>query len=703
MVLGVAAAFLRRQRTLAIVALGGAFLLLTGATFLRVQSSRRDPEKAATAVAVETTPRRSPLLALRRALAAGAADVEPLAKSADRAQGRGELVDLWVAQMRVQQTDLAGARTILARFPPPAQIPLAEILRGRIALMENDESTAALSFRHAVSLGPGRDGLWMEAAGSLLALGSEERVIRELERLARIGSRDADVYYGLAAFAAMGGKDAEAESALHQAWSMRPVTRAAVIGQGEFWGVLRRPGVTEWIGLGAASDPLVDAPDASSKPIALPPLASAERCGGFLRIHVGSQNLFVPGGAALAPSGTPVVDATAWDRQDERQALDDFDRLLAGGHGTAAYAQPALRRRLSDTLTALANHNRWSDILRLTDGVTAASEFVPTSVIALRITALDRSARGGEAMRLLVETAGSKALQRKRDARANREIAEMLAAHDQFDAAVALYNRAQQINANPFVDDRVRQIEMNKRLEHRYDTYATPHFQIHYASEAGPDAARKLGSVLEREFQRLQVWIPTPTFRPVVVNALTWEDFRSTYTGSDFILGFYNGKITVPVVGVDTEIPVITNILAHELSHAMIAQATNDQAPHWFQEGLAQRIEERDYHANAFNMFDDSRLLPVSLLDDVLNAPDPELVSAAYIVAQTDIRYIEAKYGRAGIQQMLRSFADGATTSDAVAQLSGLPLPEFEKHLREWGRSESGVFDNRKAASRTHP
>jgi hypothetical protein len=485
---------------------------------------------------------------------------------------------------------------------------------------------------------------------------------------------------------------------LRKGWAMRPATRAAIIDAGVFWGVLHRSGVAELIGLGATNDLIVEGRDVSSTPVSLPPAAQAERAGDFLRIRIGEQELLVPGGVSLAPVGTPAVDATTWESADEERQLADFDHLLKGSHTSLAYAQPVLRRRLTETITALANRRRWSDVVQLTEGVSPTAEYVPPAVFFLRSAALERLQREADATHLLIQVAGSKSLERKHDARTIEQLAGMLAAHDLYDAAVVLYNRALKIQPNASIDDRVREILMNKRLEQRYESYKTAHFDIHYPHDAGLAAAQQLGTVLERELQRLQSWIPVPSFKPVVVNALTWEDFRSTYTGSDFILGFYNGKITVPVAGIDVEIPEITNILAHELSHAMIAQATNNQAPHWFQEGFAQRIEERPYHANAFNMFDNSKLLPISLLDQVItSSPDPEMIGAAYVVSQTDIRYIEARYGRAGLQKLLTAFASGATTSDAIQRLSGATMPDFEKQLRAWGQSEQRVFYNSKS------
>ncbi|PYQ31909.1 MAG: hypothetical protein DMF56_02080 [Acidobacteria bacterium] len=680
------AAFLSARRSIQIVMIAAALALVV-IPYWNVERRALSPPEADVgglrARRSTQTALRS-LLPLRRAVTSGNGVVEA---------GANTIAKLWKIQFDLQQTNVDAAKRALDAFPSPSDIPLVEILRGRLALMQSDESAAALAFEHALNLGPGRDAIWMESADALMALGYDERATSYLQRLARIGSRDADVYYSLAVVAANERRDDEAEAMLRQGWILRPVERQQLLGADVFWSVLHRPSVTSTISFGAATDPLVTSTTASTRPVALPANAEARTSGDFLHVQIGEQELLVPGGAALAPVGTPVVAATEWAQQEEQQHLADLPRLMASGRNAAAYAQPALRRRISATADALAAHNRWPELLQLTDQLSASAEYVPPSIFFLRSVGLQRMHRSDDAKQLLINVAASRVLQRKKDAAALTELAELFAAHDLYDAAVRMYDRSQSIRANAFIDERVRQIQMNKRLATSYYTTKTPHFEIHFPAEVSATSAAELGNVLELELKRLQEWIPTPDFQPVVVNVVWWDEFKQTYTGSDMILGFYNGKITVPFAGVPELIPPIVAILAHELSHAMIAQATNDQAPHWFQEGLAQRIEQRPYHENAFNMYEDDRLLPVTLLDAALKgSPDPEMIGAAYIVSQTDIRYIEARYGKAGVRKLLDAFREGQTTEQALTTLSGKPVAQFESELRAWGRSERRVF-----------
>jgi tetratricopeptide (TPR) repeat protein len=691
----IAAVFVARNRTLSRALIGTAAVAVALAMIPREQAMQATQ---ASVVPARPDPSLAPLLPMRRAMALGEGDINALHRAVNRSGQRGAVADLWKIHHDLMQTDTTSAREALKRFRTSSDRPLAAILRARLAFLENDEVAAVLAYEEAVSLGPGRDGLWYETAEALSALGFDDRAKRYFERLARMGSRYADVYYTLAMLETDQAGDqheAAAEKLLRRAWTMQPVERSAIIATGGFWSLIRRPGITGLVNLRSATEPLVLADKACTRPIQVPPDAETRTSGEYLQIDIGTQRLIVPGGAELAPAGTPVVESTAWAQSEQQRALADYDALLGIGTNASAFAQPALRQRIIATTNALADRNRWFDLVRLTDGLNPASEHIPPSLFFLRSIGLQRLDRDPEARQLLAGVAASKVLQRKRDADSYEQLAELFNAHDLFDAAVRMYDKALAIRANPFVDDRVRQIQMNKRLATSYSTLETAHFAIHYPEDVSPQQATQLGGVLERELIRLKRFIPLKQFEPVVVNVVWWQDFRATYTGSDFILGFYNGKITVPFAGVDASHPAVIAILGHELAHAMIAQATNDHAPRWFQEGLAQRVELSQYQQNAFNMYDEERLLPVPLLDAVLrNSPDPEMISAAYIIAQTNVQFLESRYGRGAIVRMMEAYREGGTTEEAIRRASGKSIAEYEMDLRDWGAHDRRVFEN---------
>lgn len=693
---GTGAALLRRTYR------GGARLLIAAAAVMMLAVlavplvALLRPAKATAAAQKKDDERLAPLVAMRRTMAAGASQAGATVPPGCGAMCR-DVAALWSAQVSLQQMQLKETGQILARFPSPSRIPLAEILRGRMALLALDEASSAVAWEHAVSLGPGRDGLWYEAAQAFASMGFEGRAEKYFRRLERVGSRDADVYYVLSLFAAMKSNN-EAESVRHLArgWQMQPIERARLVEAAPLWSAIRTPEALRFISLNSPAEPQIISPQASTRPIPLPASSEARISGELLRVRVGEGEMLVPGGAALAPAGTAVADAAVWAREEEERGLADAPQLTAVARTPAALAQPALRRRFLRAVSALARRNRWPELLELTEGLSPKAEHVPPEIFFLRSDALQKRERTAEARQLMQDLAGSSALLRRRDADALEQLAEALDALDLFDQSVAMYDRAQAIRQNPFTDDRVRQIQMNKRLATKYSVFSSEHFDIRYPDDVNEHSASQIASIMESELVRLQRWVPIPAFRKTTVNVVWWSDFRGTYTGSDFILGFYTGKITVPFAGIYEYVPPVVALLTHELCHAMVGQATNHQAPRWFQEGLAVRVEMVDIHANAFNMYDDEKLIAVPLFDAVLGgSPDPGMITGAYIQSQTVIRFIESEFGQGAIARMIEQFSAGATTEEAILAVTRLTLPEFEAKLRSWGRGGgSRVFEN---------
>ena len=637
--------------------------------------------------------RLSDLVVLRGALAAGGDGVGTALAEIPHKEGLvADVAKLWRAQWQFRQGNLDEVQRTLATFPIASRTPLVEVLRARLALARNDAVGAAVAYERAVNLGPGRDSLWLEATSALALAGFDAEAKKQLLRVAKLGSREASIYYTTASLATEAD---DTETLLQRAWTLQPAERSRLVASGVIWSLMRRRGPTI-INLSEPHEATLASPVVSTRSMALPPAATAAISGELLHVAINDAELVVPNGACLAPLGTPAVDAGQWSRVAEERTMRDVPSLLASPPPLASYMQPALRDRIVDAAGALTKRNRWSDVVALTQGISVKSEFVPEELFFLRATALQHLGRIEEAKRVLLELATSPVLERKKNPYALEQLGDMLASFDVYEGAMKMFERSKAIGSSSgYADLRLIQIEMDKKLATQYSTLKSPNFEIRYPQEVSPAAAEGIARVLEGELRRLQRWIPLATFKPVIVNIVWWQDFKAVYTGSEDVLGFYTGKITLPLAGVYEFEPFVVSLITHELAHAMLAQATNDQAPRWMHEGLAQRVEMVPYSANAFNMYEDDKLLAVSVLDAVLGTSrDGDMVGAAYVVSETFVRYLEQSLGEAGVKAVIARYAQGATTEEAIAAVAGRPLADVDASFRAWGRAEKRVFQN---------
>ncbi|HEY5610510.1 MAG TPA: hypothetical protein VIL97_04835 [Thermoanaerobaculia bacterium] len=689
----VAAAMTRNRRkslatTLAILAI----FIVAGGVAWHVRSGLAAPDETATAVAaIEPTDDLAPLLPLRRSMAAtGGKEFASILATMPKAGLAADVSRLWKAQLALQEMSVDEVKMTLNRFKPPTRIPLVEVLRARLAFLNAEEVDAVMAYERAINLGPGHDGLWLEAAQALYILGFEDRAKSYLERLSRMGSRAADVYYLRAVLFASKNDLDHAQELFLRGWKLRPVERAELFKQGVLWSMLRRPVVFPLLRLDSASEPLVTPPDQPRREIPLPAGSQSRIAANFFRVAIGEQELLVPGGADLAARDTPLEDAGAWRRLEEERALADLPHLILSSQTAGALTQPLLRLKVQRAAKALANRNRWDDLLLLTNGFSPRAEHIPADLFFLRAHALRRMERTAEVGTLLTSLATSRAIHRRNDPDTFLQLGEMLVAVDQYDLAVKMFEKAATRREIPMVDERIRQVSMDHRLATKFAQYKTTNFDIRYPQEESEYFARRVGEILEAEFQRLQQWIPLQSFKPVTVHVLSWEEFRRIYTGTDFILAFYDGKLRLPFAGLPSSIPEIVAILSHELAHAMIAQATNDQSPKWFQEGLAQKVEMARYKTNVFADHEDHNLLSLPSVEGVLvGFPEVTMIQQSYLESFGVLQYIEARYGVQGIVRLQQAFRSGMTTEEAVKSLFSQSLEEFDRNAREWGKKEA--------------
>ena len=460
--------------------------------------------------------------------------------------------------------------------------------------------------------------------------------------------------------------------ALRAAWSLEPVAREVLVRNARLFPLLRDARTREMVSLYATEEPVIRDRQLGLRPIALPRDARALASGGFLAITVGDATIAIPGGAVMAPANVRVVPATHWTHEEDAAALREATLLLSN----ESERNPSRVARAAD---ALADHNRWADVLKLTDDIASTTPNVSPHLLVLRMRALLRANRVDEVRAL----AASPAIQ---DAPTKLAVADALVSQRAWDAAEKLYRAA----GAP--EQRLRQLALRRKLESEGVVIRTPHFDVRHDPTMNPAIAARIGELLERELARLREKLPLAAPRRITVNVFYWDDFRNEISGTDHILGLYDGEILFPFGVVQQFKPELVAIITHELTHAVVAQATGDNAPRWFQEGIAQRMELVPQHENAFHDRRTDDVLPVSLLDAAMeNATDYEMAADHYRLAHTFVRYLEQRYANA-IPLLMASFAAGRNSEDALTSLSGASLDAISREFRQWGFANSANF-----------
>jgi hypothetical protein len=341
---------------------------------------------------------------------------------------------------------------------------------------------------------------------------------------------------------------------------------------------------------------------------------------------------------------------------------------------------------------ALAERHRWQELIAVTQGVEGALDRVPKDLVVLRALALTRAERDDEAISLLVRLARMEIEGHRRDPVTFYYLGELLAAKGQLELAGRLFEKAYDMAPDRVGRGRLDRLKMETDLARESRTFASEHFHIRVPGVSGRDYPRDLARVLEAEHQRLRRWIPVDSQVPIHVDLFPQMEFAHAWGGGVPIAALYDGRIRAPFADLRSLDPGLVTILSHELAHAMVDQAAQEEVPKWLNEGLAQHVEMVQRQINPIPDLPAYRFshLALPVLEGILQGfAGFQLVDLAYTQAVWVVHYIEAVHGVPAIHNLIQAYGSGATTDEALLEALGMTVEEFDQAAYLWCRDEA--------------
>lgn len=716
---GLGAAVLARRRALAagaprwartalaaipVLALPPALILILPLILVGACGGSEEPDSPGEGPVAEGPELRQPRLgSLRDVRWSLATDGDPVAVESEieRIAPTGlqhQVAELWRAELLMKQVDLREVEAILADLPEPGPVPLADLLRARLATTRGDDQEASWKYDRVRSVGPDHDGLRLEIATALGSLGFGRMGEIEITQATEMGSRRAEVWYAGAQVALVESRREQARSFLRTAWAQKPMPRDELLANPLLAHLTSQPSLLAVIEPSNPTEPIVEPVFLATRPIRAPEGARASAVGRCVRIEIPSAaggdpaRIEVPGGAEIAPRGVRATHSSEWRDRAQEAALADLDHLREQVQALTAFSRPRFRRRLLEAATALAEHNRWDELAWLTDGIERRLERVPPLLGQLRARALQQTSRSAAARKLLIELAKI-SMDGERPAPAMLyQLAELFVGSHDYDLAVRLIRKADSVSSLTRNETRIRQIELEKWLDENRQAFRSDHFEVVYPRMTGDVYPEALAEVLEAERERIGRWVPLPrSALPVEVHLFPLKRFLQAYSTEMMVLGFYDGEVQVPFADIRSLHPELVSVLSHEVAHALIGRATFDQAPNWFHEGLAQHVEMLHGRINPIpDLAERDRVIAFPLLEPILDGfAEPQLVELAYGESAWVVHYLEAEFGVEAIHGLVAAFRKGRTTDEALREVVGMDRVRFDRAFRAWALEEA--------------
>ena len=241
---------------------------------------------------------------------------------------------------------------------------------------------------------------------------------------------------------------------------------------------------------------------------------------------------------------------------------------------------------------------------------------------------------------------------------------------NQVDSAIADWQLAQRLHPEPRVAELLDQALRDKSAEEDYREGETSHFQLRYHGGASSQLAAAVLRTLEEQYRSLQADLRFTPPEAIAVILYTQETFRDVVGAPMWSDGGNDGRIRVPVQGMDTVSDRLAKVLKHELTHSFVLQKTHGHCPTWLNEGIAQWMEGRRSNLSAGPLlaaYQEKGTLPLRYLEGPWTGFDSNQARYAYAWSLAVVETIIQNSGLDGLDRLLE-LAGTQSSGEAVVR-----------------------------------
>jgi len=243
-------------------------------------------------------------------------------------------------------------------------------------------------------------------------------------------------------------------------------------------------------------------------------------------------------------------------------------------------------------------------------------------------------------------------------------------ATDRTKDAVASWKRSLELRPDPAVQRMLAKAEREQNVETDFSQRETSHFVLHYEGKQSSEAFRaQILAALESDYDDLSRNLGSPPRDSIVVTLYTEQAFFDVTRAPTWTGALNDGKLRIPVSGVNSLTSELARVLKHELAHTFINQLSSGRCPPWLNEGIAQLMEPRSLGGEGVvlaRMFRSQTNIPLNMLEGSFMRLTGAQASVAYAESLAAASYINDSYGIGDMQRILQRLGQGSSVEAAL-------------------------------------
>ncbi len=222
---------------------------------------------------------------------------------------------------------------------------------------------------------------------------------------------------------------------------------------------------------------------------------------------------------------------------------------------------------------------------------------------------------------------------------------------------------------DPLVEQYLKKAERESSAEANYSERESNHFVLKFEGTATSDALREqLLSTLESEYDDLTRDLGVAPHDSISVVLYTDQVFFDVTQAPSWTGAVNDGKLRIPIRGVNSVTPELARVLKHELAHSFINQLSAGRCPQWLNEGIAQALEPKQVTNGRLlaEMFRTQHEIPLNAMEGSFMSMSPVQAAVAYDESLAAVQFINDSYGMADLQRVLQRLSEGSSPEAAL-------------------------------------
>jgi tetratricopeptide (TPR) repeat protein len=236
--------------------------------------------------------------------------------------------------------------------------------------------------------------------------------------------------------------------------------------------------------------------------------------------------------------------------------------------------------------------------------------------------------------------------------------------------AVRSWKRSLALRPDNALQQYLARAERDAATESDFSQRESSHFVLRYeGGQTSESFRRELISTLESSYDDLVRQLGVAPRYSIPVILYTGQAFFDVTQAPAWSGAVNDGKLRVPIEGLNSVTPELARVLKHELAHSFINYLSGGRCPQWLHEGIAQAVEPRSISSNGrrlAQLFAGQHEIPFNALEGSFMRFSGMEATLAYDQSLAAVQYISETYGMSDLRRVLERLSQGSSTEAAL-------------------------------------